>query len=131
MCGESVGAKGSIGPQGNQGPQGLQGPQGPQGPQGIQGPPGSFSGRVVRTASSAPFDGVDPGETISFTGTVCLAGEVVVGGGCNSNSNGLVVVDSYPVGANARQWACSYRNVSTLIFANIIINPFAVCVDAP
>jgi hypothetical protein len=85
------GAQGDVGPQGPQGEQGPQGDVGPQGPQGEQGPVGPVGG----------FDSIYTVET-DFTsaagGTAaCLEGDVVLGGGWDTNDTGnFNIVGSYP-----------------------------------
>lgn len=52
-----------------------------------------------------------PAGSSTFISSVCLAGEVVTGGGAvNVNANGVYVKQSYPSGGNA--WNVTYQNTS-------------------
>jgi len=130
------GAQGVAGPQGLTGATGAQGAAGAQGPQGVQGPvgPPGVSGRVVR-ALIVDFPDLAPGQFSSVSATVCQAGEVLVGGGCDTNSNGLVLIESKPSPTNsaaeARKWFCGARNVSTLTFSNIHAVISGICMNLP
>jgi hypothetical protein len=132
------GDTGATGPQGSTGPigpQGIQGVAGPTGPQGIQGPPG-VSGRIVRVVTHAiGATPINPGEVHNFTDVVCNNGEVVLGGGCGSNSAGLVMYTSRPststAGTGPRTWVCGFQNVETFAFTGITFTTYAICGQVP
>lgn len=131
------GEPGEQGPEGPQGPPGDAGPQGEPGvvgPQGPEGPPGSGAGmsKADVYVVKGPFASVPPQGENTASAACDDPSDVLLGGGCETDSINGMLQQSVPVAADnpntAASWLCkthSLMNAATQLQAT------AVCLAVP